>query len=426
LGISHPCPAQVERLAVFGLRAQARHKWSLHLSVAPFGHGFIVDARFILSEALGAVLASGLLIPVAAAREGDWYAAGAAGFEGLEAYYYVPAIFAIAFDAVYQVLRLAARLRPRRKPRDDDGGGGDLGAALLGGAAAPAAWRPPTRAWVAAWAAASLVALVALPPLFGCSYAMTAVALLAAPLWSLGITVAVGTTGSNVASSCGKVMIILFAAWYGEPRVVPVLALGALSTAVIDQALDLVRDFKTAHLVGAPPKAVFAAQCVGAAASVFSAAVLYAWYVDRVPLPSADLPCVIAKSYRGLAFAFAGGLGALPRHCLALSAATGAAAVGFDVARDLAPARVEPMIPSGIAFGVGLILLSGQVFCSLLGLGVFAAWGRVAPEHRDRRAQLFGAALLAGDGVAGVLQSVLEASGVQPPWVFAYPAWWPA
>ena len=72
--ISHPCPAQVERLAVFGLRAQARHKWSLHLSVAPFGHGFIVDARFILSEALGAILASGVLIPVAAAREGDWYA----------------------------------------------------------------------------------------------------------------------------------------------------------------------------------------------------------------------------------------------------------------------------------------------------------------------------------------------------------------
>ena len=82
---------------------------------------------------------------------------------------------------------------------------------------------------------------------------------------------------------------------------VPVLALGALSTAVIDQALDLVRDFKTAHLLGAPPKAVFAAQCVGAAASVFSAAVLYraaqeseipnfkGSYLGRFPLVSADL-----------------------------------------------------------------------------------------------------------------------------------------
>ena len=95
-------------------------------------------------------------------------------------------------------------------------------------------------------------------------------------------------------------------------------------------------------------------------------------------------------------------------------------------ARDAAPPTVEPYLPSGVAFGVGLILLSGQVLASLLGLAVFHAWRRLAPKHCDHRAQLFGSALLAGDGLAGVVQSCLEAAGVAPPFAFAYPPWWPA
>ena len=62
------------------------------------------------------------------------------------------------------------------------------------------------------------VALAAFPALFGCRPAFVAVALVAAPLWSVGIVQATGTTGSNVASSCGKLMIIVFAAWYPPRR----------------------------------------------------------------------------------------------------------------------------------------------------------------------------------------------------------------
>ena len=98
--------------------------------------------------------------------------------------------------------------------------------------------------------------------------------------------------------------------------------------------------------------------------------------------------------------------------------------MAFDVARDLAPERLHKRMPSGIAFGVGMILLSGQVLCSLCGLGAFALWRRWRPEQAERRGPLFGAALLAGDGIAGVVQAGLEAGGVEPPWTFAYPGWW--
>lgn len=390
-----------------------------------------MPARFVLSELLGACVASGILIPLAEAREGDWYDVDAPGFQGIQAYYYVPAIFAVAFDSVYQLLKVvwalfsSRRNRAKRETAIPLLPGGSL--ARRDDLAKAAAWSldVPFRVWGSAWAAFSAVALAVFPLLFGCRISMTAVALLSSPLWSVGITLAVGTTGSNVASSCGKVMIIAFASWYGEPRVVATLALGALSIAVIDQALDLVRDLKTAHLLRASPKAMVAAQAIGASVSILTSAVAYAVYVRNVDLPSAELPAVIAKSYRGLAFAFAGGVDALPRHCLALSVACGALAVAFDAARDALPERRRDWCPSGIAFGVGMILLSGQVLAACCGLATFHVWKRRRPDSAERRGSLFGAALLCGDGIAGVVQSCLEVAGVAPPWAFAYPAWWP-
>jgi len=356
------------------------------------------------------------LIPLARRKEGSWYPKGAPGFEGLDAFIYMPAIAAIAATSLYQLLRTLVQLSAARKtgPRE----------ALLPAPKEQDRLRIPKRVWMSWWAATSLVALAAFPALFQTPLLMTAVALVASPLWSIGITEGVGTTGSNVASSAGKCMIILFACWAGSPEVVALLALGALSTGVIDQALDLVRDFKTAHCVGAPPRALLAAQLLGAAGSVFTSAVIYYWYVSRIALPSEALPAVIAISYRGLAVAFSGGIRALPDHCLEISAACGAIALAFDVARDLLPERLERRCPSGIAFGVGLILLSGQVLCSLCGLGVFALWRRLRPEQAARRGPILGAALLAGDGIAGVIQAGLEAGGVEPPWTFAYPRWW--
>lgn len=114
----------------------------------------------------------------------------------------------------------------------------------------------------------------------------------------------------------------------------------------------------------------------------------------------------------------------MPDHCLALASACGVAAVAFDVVHDALPERTRKRCPSGIAFGVGMILLSGQVLAACLGLLTFHVWQRRRPAHCEKRAQLFGAALLAGDGLAGVLQSCLEVAGVTPPWAFHYPAWW--
>jgi len=480
----------LERMPLFGLRAKQKFQWQLNLSIGPFGHGFIVPARYILSELIGASVASGVLIPLAVRKANVWYDKGASGFEGQQAFYLLPAIFAIAADSVYQLLKimiiylgppLVAALR-----RGLSNGGGDLTAPLISpGAAAEtssssvitseepeseeskddfgaeaAAPRKNTKKkkasaavafgrrghqqqqkkrtteeeiidqvtqpWFLGWLASSLIAIVAFRLLFNVRYDMAAVALLSSPLWSIGITLAVGTTGSNVASSAGKVMIMLFAAWYGSPgHVVQTLALGALSIAIIDQALDLVRDFKTAYLLHTSPRAMFIAQSIGAGFSIFTSSILYYVYTNNVSLPSASLPAVIAESYRGLAFTFAAGFDTLPKHCLVISLVVGAVAVAFNLVHDLVlPPRLKNYCPSGVAFGVGIILLPGQILIEVVGLAIHALWQRYDPESCAKRDQQLGAAFLAGDGLAGVLQAVLDVAGVTPPRSCSWTGWY--
>ena len=461
----------LERMPLFGLRAKEKYQWQLNLSIGPFGHGFIVPARYILSELLGAATASGILLPLAVANVGTWYDKDASGFEGQDAYYLLPAIFAIAADSLYQLVKIMivyvgpaavkALLRKKRcvessdiqepliRASDDDGAstiGTQRSDVVLdddedarGGPGAqrmklpmkspkketPGGWFL-MEPWFLGWLASSLFAMVIFRILFNTRYDMATVALLSSPLWSIGITLACGTTGSNVASSAGKVMIMLFAAWYAEPgHVVQTLALGALSIAIIDQALDLVRDFKTAYLVNVCPRAMFIAQSIGAGFSIFTSSILYYVYTKNVTLPSPNLPSVIAQSYRGLAFTFADGFSTLPKNALALSLACGAVAVVFNIIHDVLVAeKYRCYCPSGVAFGVGLILLPGQILIECVGLAVQRIWLVLDPESCKKRDQQLGAAFLAGDGLAGVLQSLLDVAGGGPPRTCSWKGWY--
>jgi len=336
----------------------------------------------------------------------------------------MPAILAVAADSVYQLGRIAALfLYPAARSALASRRRRDGYSEPLVQSETPA--KPTDRRWLLGWGLSSIVALLAFRALFNTRYDMATIALLSSPAWSVGITMACGMTGSNVASSCGKVMIMLFAAWYGSTgHVVQTLALGALSVAVIDQALDLVRDFKTAHLLNASPRAMFIAQTLGALVSVFTSAVLYYYYVTSVSLPSSNLPAVVARSYRGLAFTFAGGLSELPDYCLDISLLCGALVLLFNIIHDLAPPAYRPFLPSGVAFAVGIFLLPGQILMEVTGLAARTLWRRLHPPSADHRAELLGAALLAGDGLAGVLQSALQVAGVDPPYSCSYSSWY--
>lgn len=245
---------------------------------------------------------------------------------------------------------------------------------------------------------------------------MGLVAVAVSPLWSVGIAVAVGTTGTNMASSCGKLMIMAFAAWYHDPtKVVQVLALGSLSIAIIDQAMDLVRDFKTAHLLGASPRSMLIAQLFGATLSCIVSAAAYSLLTDQSGLPSEDLPCVVAKSYRALAYIFSAGFGALPKNCLTFMISFGGATLLNNLAQDLVGKSAAAYFPSAAAVGIGMYLLPGQILAVALGMCIKMFWLRVNPVGAKAKSTLVGAGMLAGDGLGGIVVNIFSIAGLQHP-----------
>ena len=56
----------------------------------------------------------------------------------------------------------------------------------------------------------------------------------------------------------------------------------------------------------------------------------------------------------------------------------------------------------------------------MLGAAQFAATLQVVASGASK----FGAALLAGDGLAGALQSIFAALRIDPPFPVTYPSWW--
>lgn len=473
----------MEYWPLFGVKAKSKYSWKLDVTGTNLGRAFLIPERFIYSQMAGALVISGAILPVVVAKSGEWYAKDATGFEGPDAYIYMPAIFCIFVDSTLQLSRLMWKLvRSRRRrqqseaegaerqrerklqeereqPPHEEGQDGldhdqqpceasgwhslrgdaplhakamldkvdDFNLSATGGEVGdePNEQLVPTWVWVTGLVASSAVGVLAWPALFpGTSYFKAFVAAACAPLWSVGIVHAVGVTGSNMASYAGKFMIIIFASWYGGQsssgmhHVVNSLALGSLSVAVIDQANDLVRDLKTAHLLGVSAMKTLVAQLIGAFASLFTSAGLYLYLIHRLSVPSEDLPAYLTVLYRELAFVFEAGFSALPKHCLAISFVFGAVALCTTLFEEWLQWRrphLASRAPSAIAFGIGIVLGSGQSLMAVVGLLYKYYWRAVDPAECERVGVLYGAGLLAGDGLGGAIQCFLEAFGISHP-----------
>ena len=91
-----------------------------------------------------------------------------------------------------------------------------------------------------------------------------------------------------------------------------------------------------------------------------------------------------------------------------------------SIVQDLVPPRLAKWFPNSIAIGVGAIVGCGQTLSSVCGLGCFLSWSWLAPESASEAAELVGAGILAGDGLAGIIQSILEVCNITPPISMSY------
>jgi uncharacterized oligopeptide transporter (OPT) family protein len=108
------------------------------------------------------------------------------------------------------------------------------------------------------------------------------------------------------------------------------------------------------------------------------------------------------------------GFSALPPH--ATIAVTIAAAVGVLLPALRLINSIKPYVPSGLAMGIGFIVLPESSLVMFLGLVAWFVWKRLSSGSAEKYTFVVAAGLLAGDGVIGLVKAGLTIAGVEP-WI---------
>ncbi|KAI7899098.1 OPT oligopeptide transporter protein-domain-containing protein [Cokeromyces recurvatus] len=235
-----------------------------------------------------------------------------------------------------------------------------------------------------------------------------------------------GETDINPVGSIGKMSQLVFAKMPAENQNAVMknnLMAGNISASAASQAVDMVGDLKTGQLVGASPRSQFLAQLV---ASFFAIAVAVGFFI----LFAEAYPCIIdpdieasdcefglvaVTAWKNVTLLLTGNGDPLSKGSIIATIVCAVAAVVLPLCRQfLLPQKYHRYFPSISAIGISMINPQPEVpFSMFLGWLGGKIWKRVDPEaHEDL---MFSAAggLIAGQGIAAILQAVFKISNIK-------------
>lgn len=246
---------------------------------------------------------------------------------------------------------------------------------------------------------------------------------------------ALGETDLNPVSGIGKISQLIFA--LVQPgNVVANLIAGGISEAGAMQAGDLMQDYKTGHLVGASPRSQFKGQLIGSTLGILVSSFAYKLYTDAYEIPGPQFPAPTAAVWLNLArlvnhghlpdkvdifmivfgaiFAVTGMIKTLARS----KALHQEGQVGTSVA-----AKIAKLVPSGIAFAVGMLNTPNFSLARLVG-GLIAHWyykrrnGTTSSSGAPAALAGIGIIIVAsgfvlGEGAASIVTLLLKQNGAQ-------------
>ncbi|KAL3927353.1 MAG: hypothetical protein SGPRY_002861 [Prymnesium sp.] len=172
------------------------------------------------------------------------------------------------------------------------------------------------------------------------------------PVWQVR---ALGQTDLNPVSAIGKISQVVFAV-IAPGHVVANIVAGAIAEAGATQAGDLLQDLKTGHLLGCSPRALFIAQLFGASTSIFVTVGAYQMYDQVYGIPSPQFTAPVAHVWKDMAILMQKGTAALPPSAVRFAsyfAVAGAVLPVIEKSSFLVN-FLGPLLPSGVAFGVGM------------------------------------------------------------------------
>eukprot|EP00253_Pinus_taeda_P008834 PITA_08834 len=184
------------------------------------------------------------------------------------------------------------------------------------------------------------------------------------PLWVDGVAPVLafcnaygcGLTDWNLASTYGKLAILIFEAWAGkdDSGLLAGLASCGVMMSIVSTAADLMQDFKTGYLTLSSPMSIFLSQVIGAGMGCIIAPCTF-WLLYKafnVGDPNGEYPAPFALTYRNIAILAVQGFGALPKYCLTMCYCFFTTAIVINLIRDIVPKKVSQSIPMPLPMAI--------------------------------------------------------------------------
>lgn len=385
--------------AVQWLGGAALAAWGFSLLLSPmmYGVGMIVGPQIGTSLFLGAVLAWGLLGPLAV--DMGWASEKIMDYKtGPRGWVLWPGVALMVTDSLMSlvfswksIVNTFTKVRGTVSSRKDT---------VIS-----------QKAWFLGLGSVTLLMMTTAYWVFGIPPVFTIMAIVLSALLSLVATRSTGETDINPLGGMGKVTQMAFGAIDPGNVTTNLLAAG-MTSAGANQAGDMMHDLKAGYLLGADPGKQFKAQCMGIFFGSLFVVPIYSIFDSAYTIGEGSVPAPAAHAWKAMAEVLTKGFSALPDKTLPIVALTCLFAIGLSLLK--LNKKWKPWVPNGLAMGIAFIVPPYYSIAIFFGSLLFVVWKKRSPKSCQDYVYAVASGLIAGEGLMGVVKALLTLLGVQP------------
>lgn len=287
--------------------------------------------------------------------------------------------------------------------------------------------RMPNSVPIAGYAVLSVISTVVIPHLYTqLRYHHVAFAYLIAPVFAFCNAYGNGITDMNIATTYGKIAMLIFSSWVGleDGGVVAGLAACAIVASNVSTASDLMQDYRTGYLTLTSPHAVSISQVAGMALGCVANPVIFSIFCKVYSYGGAahdasNAMGPYAKVYRGISLLGMTTENGLPTHTMLLCKVFFALALSLGVLREAAThrgwRRVRRCVPSTIGMAVAFFVPPTIPVGMFVGSVVIYLCGSADDDGMRMMSPAVACGLICGDGFGSLLSSMLTLLKARPP-----------
>jgi len=363
--------------------------FSLYIGPALTGATFLIGPRVVLSLCLGAILAWGILGPLAYSQ--GWVTGPIMSYKnGVLGWLIWPGVAFMVSESITSFLLSSKQsFSALKKSRISLESTKEQ---------IPYYW------WMGGLCIASICTCCISAFIFQIPWYFTFFAIALSSVLTIVAVRSIGETDINPVGGIGKVVQLIFGGLAPGHTLTNLMAAG-ITAAGASQAADMMQDLKTGYLLQASQRKQFISQLIGICAGVVFVVPVYYVISHTYQIGSPQLPAPSAMAWKSMAELLTKGLHALPPY--SLYAVLLATFLGTSIAILKKIPSCKKYMPSGLGIGIAFILPAYYSLTMLISLLIWLIWKKQSPTSCEKYTYSIASGLIAGEGIMGIVQGII-------------------